>query len=98
MLKFGASQHFQEVSHEPPGTERGEKSVGDEGMGVGRGCARVCVPVRCRRVCVVREVRVSRWMRGRCWNGMMGVCPGWSVTTWTQNVFNPTLTVSSEIK
>lgn len=41
MLKFGASQHFQEVSHEPPGTERGEKSVGDEGMGVGGGCARV---------------------------------------------------------
>lgn len=42
MLKFGASQHFQEVSHEPPGTERGEKFVGDEGDGC-RGCARVCV-------------------------------------------------------
>lgn len=49
MLKFGASQHFQEVSHEPPGTERGEKFVGDEGTGVGavRLCLLVCVgPVR----------------------------------------------------
>ncbi len=43
MLKFGASQHFQEVSHEPPGTERGEKSVGDEGMGVGVVRLYVCV-------------------------------------------------------
>lgn len=51
MLKFGASQHFQEVSHEPPGTERGEKSVGDEGMGVG-GCAHVGVCVNAVYVCV----------------------------------------------
>lgn len=50
MLKFGASQHFQEVSHEPPGTERGEKSVGDEGMGVGVVRVFVCVCV-----CVVHE-------------------------------------------
>lgn len=49
MLKFGASQHFQEVSHEPPGTERGEKSVGDEGMGVG--VVRTFVYVCCMYVC-----------------------------------------------
>lgn len=62
MLKFGASQHFQEVSHEPPGTERGEKSVGDEGMGVG-GCARV-------NACVLRELYVCvRCVRG----GSVGV-------------------------
>lgn len=82
MLKFGASQHFQEVSHEPPGTERGEKSVGDEGMGVGgvvRVFVRVCV---CEffNVCVwcVRGegVRVGDRMRGGCWNGMVEVSPG----------------------
>lgn len=57
MLKFGASQHFQEVSHEPPGTERGEKFVGDgggEGVGVGGGTrvlevVRLCLPVRVAR-------------------------------------------------
>lgn len=49
MLKFGASQHFQEVSHEPPGTERGEKFVGDEGMGVGVVRVFVCVCVWCVR-------------------------------------------------
>lgn len=47
MLKFGASQHFQEVSHEPPGTQRGEKFVGDEGTGVG--VVRLCLPVRVGR-------------------------------------------------
>lgn len=32
MLKFGASQHFQEIPHEPPGTERRETCVGDGGF------------------------------------------------------------------
>lgn len=78
MLKFGASQHFQEVSHEPPGTERGEKSVGDEGMGVGvvRACVYVCVSCMC--VWCVRGdvVGVGDHMRGGCWNGVVEVCPG----------------------
>lgn len=68
MLKFGASQHFQEVSHEPPGTERGDKSVGDEGMGVGVVRTRVyeCVCVRVSFRCVfgVRERRRFGWETG----------------------------------
>lgn len=56
MLKFGASQHFQEVSHEPPGTERGEKFVGDEGDGC-RGCAPVFACVR--RASEMRRCRVG---------------------------------------
>lgn len=55
MLKFGASQHFQEVSHEPPGTERGEKSVGDDGIGVGVVRVYVCACVCELYVCVVCE-------------------------------------------
>lgn len=53
MLKFGASQHFQEVSHEPPGTERGRSlwvmrgwvlgaGVGEGGCARGRVCVCVC--------------------------------------------------------
>lgn len=87
MLKFGASQHFQEVSHEPPGTERGEKSVGDEGMAVSgwgpgglcaHGCMDMCVCephmcVACRRRCGGGGRPDERAV---CWNGMVGVRPG----------------------
>lgn len=75
MLKFGASQHFQEVSHEPPGTERGEKSVGDDGTGVG-GCARVRVCVYVCVRCVGGEgAGVGDWMRG----GVVGMAWWWYV-------------------
>ena len=76
MLKFGASQHFQEVSHEPPGTERGEKSVGDEGTGVG--AVRVCMCVCELCVSCVRGggVGVGDWMRGGLLDGNVEVCPG----------------------
>lgn len=54
MLKFGASQHFQEVSHEPPGTERGEKVVGGEGTGVRGGGGGVVIMRPCLLVGPVR--------------------------------------------
>lgn len=66
MLKFGASQHFQEVSHEPPGTERGEKFVGDEGDDEcrGGGVVRVVVCV-CVCVCTCGNLCVSMCARAR---------------------------------
>lgn len=73
MLKFAASQHFQEVSHEPPGTERGEKFVGDEGMDVGVVRARVCVFVWARGAW---EVKVSEAGWGGGWGGLLEWCDG----------------------
>lgn len=65
MLKFGASQHFQEVSHEPPGTERGEKCVGDAGWSW---VVHVCVC--CMYTCDMCE---SGWCHGedRMWEYWM---------------------------
>lgn len=96
MLKFGASQHFQEVSHEPPGTERGEKSVGDEGTGVRvvRMWLYMCVHVshvcgvagerrRCRDAVGERDGRLLEWHGG----SMSWVKHG----NMDAELFNPTL-------
>lgn len=102
MLKFGASQHFQEVSHEPPGTERGEKCVGD-GVGGCRGWMWVCVCCMLY-VCVMYAcgcVSTEGVGRGVGLDGVVGMA--WSryvlgevgMATWTQTLFSLTLCIES---